>query len=223
MTQFLPRALRLPFRPPETNPTSNKLFFQLRTPRKIHFQLRRYTTNSNPANSAKEQFRLERILSRLPRPLQRYTSCLRNAPVTHVAAFLILHEITAILPLFGLFGLFHFYPDHIPLGYLVSHWGGYVAEGVGRFERWFRRRGWFGFEKTEPGKNGVVLETGEGEEQRLRELWERDRRYRAVVEIALAYAVTKVLLPVRIGVSLWATPWFAGVMMRIKGLFARKS
>lgn len=94
---------------------------------------------------------------------------------------------------------------------------------MGRFERWFRRRGWFGFEKTEPGKNGVVLETGEGEEQRLRELWERDRRYRAVVEIALAYAVTKVLLPVRIGVSLWATPWFAGVMMRIKGLFARKS
>ena len=49
----------------------------------------------------------------------------------------------------------------------------------------------------------------------LLERWERDGRYRVVVEVGLAYALTKVLLPVRIVGSLWATPWFAGVLGRL--------
>lgn len=39
-----------------------------------------------------------------------------------------------------------------------------------------------------------------------------------VVEVAAAYAVTKVLLPVRLGVSVWATPGFArGVVGPVMG------
>lgn len=38
-----------------------------------------------------------------------------------------------------------------------------------------------------------------------------ERGTRVVVEVATAYAVTKALLPVRIMLSLWATPWFARV------------
>jgi hypothetical protein len=54
------------------------------------------------------------------------------------------------------------------------------------------------------------------------ELWERDPRYRVVVEVALAYALTKVLLPVRIVASVWATPWFAGVLMRLRGVVGKR-
>ena len=36
---------------------------------------------------------------------------------------------------------------------------------------------------------------------------------RIVMEVAAAYAVTKVLLPVRIVGSVWATPWFARVVV----------
>ncbi|KAK4110614.1 hypothetical protein N656DRAFT_799749 [Canariomyces notabilis] len=185
--------------------------------------------------------RAERLLSRLPRPLQRYTTRLRGAPVTHVAAFLALHEITAVVPLLGLFALFHYYNNNNSsndtneggglVGYLLEHYGGYVSEGVGRFERWFRRRGWFGFgqgqddhEHGEGGGSGGGGGEGEGEGgMSLLGLWQGKQgdKYRVVVEVALAYAVTKVLLPVRIMASLWATPWFAGVLMRVGKVLGR--
>ena len=76
--------------------------------------------------------------------MQKYTPRLRNAPVSHVVAFLILHEITAVVPLLGLFGLFH-YTNFVPLDYMLGHYGGYVSEGVRRFERYFSRKGYFGF------------------------------------------------------------------------------
>jgi hypothetical protein len=46
---------------------------------------------------------------------------------------------------------------------------------------------------------------------------------RILVEVATAYAVTKVLLPVRILVSVWGTPWFARVVLEgVRGIFGRK-
>jgi len=47
-----------------------------------------------------------------------------------------------------------------------------------------------------------------------------------VVEVATAYAVTKMLLPGRIVLSVWATPWFARVFVgkiggRIRNMFSR--
>jgi hypothetical protein len=149
-----------------------------------------------------------------------------------VVAFLILHEITAVVPLLGLFGLFH-YTEHVPVAWMVAHYGGYVREGVGRFERWFRRRGWFGFggEGEQTGGEGVSIQgvgVGEGESggvgagaEGVLLRWERDPKYRVVVEIGLAYALTKVLLPVRIVGSVWATPWFAGVLGRLRRVVGR--
>ena len=46
---------------------------------------------------------------------------------------------------------------------------------------------------------------------------------RILVEVATAYAITKVFLPARILVSVWGTPWFAkAVLGRFGGLFSRK-
>ena len=162
--------------------------------------------------------RIDRITSKLPRRLQKYTNGLRNAPVSHIVSFMILHEITAIVPVLGLFGLFH-YTDHVPVSYMSDHFGGYVQEGLGRFERYFKRKGWFGFGNDEA--------TGTNSKQESTDVMERwqsgDGRYKVVVEVALAYAITKALLPIRIIGSVWATPWFAGVLMRIKGAVTRKS
>lgn len=83
--------------------------------------------------------------------------------------------------------------------------GKYVAEGVEKFGRYFRRKGWFGFDREHEvsGEEVERVERGEGGGQGVRIL----------VEVATAYAVTKVLLPVRIILSVWATPWFARVAM----------
>ena len=110
------------------------------------YQSTRPSSSSTSSSTRKTDTysRLDRLLNRLPRFLHPYTTNLRSAPVSHIIAFLILHELTAIIPLFGLTALFH-YADWIPgVGGSVGE-EGYVSEGVERFGRYFRRKGWFGF------------------------------------------------------------------------------
>lgn len=178
-------------------------------------QLRPTSTSSTSTTTA----RIDKLLSRLPSWSQKYTSRLRAAPLSHITAFLILHELTAIIPVLGLFGAFHYYADISPLlKWMGGHnYGSYVTEGAARFERYFRRKGWFGFggeEEEQAGKR----EDGAGGEETAIEKWREDgdMRYKVVVEVALAYAITKALLPVRIIGSVWATPWFAGVLVRLR-------
>ena len=191
---------------------------------------------SSPATTTPST-RLDRVLSRIPRPLQKYTSRLRSAPVSHIVAFLILHELTAIIPLLGLFGLFHYAsssdPDSsiIPIGYMLEHYGSYVRDGVAKFERYFTKKGWFGFEQGQEASGGsgsvavaggVVRDKEKDTEDVLRRWESSDTKYRILVEVALAYALTKALLPVRIVASVSATPWFAGVLARLRLIGRRK-
>ncbi|KAK1657239.1 hypothetical protein BDP55DRAFT_686348 [Colletotrichum godetiae] len=87
-------------------------------------------------------------------------------------------------------------------------------------ERYFSRKGWFGFEAQDRGTMTGQLEgAGEGEStQDVLERWQKDGKYKVVVEVAMAWAITKALLPARILVSVWGTPWFAGAMGRARGM-----
>lgn len=144
---------------------------------------RGYATSTEASRS-----RMDHIESRLPRFLQRIVTPLRNAPVSHITAFLILHEITAIVPLFGLAAAFH-YSEWLPPYISEGKW---VKEGTEKFGKWVKKRGWI----AEDQRSGKWWGRGEG-------------GVRIVVELATAYAVTKALLPIRLLLSVWATPWFA--------------
>ncbi|RPB03571.1 hypothetical protein L873DRAFT_1760810 [Choiromyces venosus 120613-1] len=131
----------------------------------------------------------------LPKALQKYASHFRDRPLSHITSFLILHEITAIVPLAGLFLFFHntrWTPPGLP--------GEWVVAGVEKFGRYVRRKGW--------------------------ERFKGDEGARLLFEVATAWAVVKALLPVRIGLSLWATPWFARVVLggvgRVVGRWGRR-
>ncbi|KAI3552167.1 hypothetical protein CABS01_06503 [Colletotrichum abscissum] len=196
--------------------TRSRLALRTTRPPTTKPSLRHTSTNSSSSSSRAA----DRILDRVPLRFQKYTTGLRKAPVSHVVAFLILHEITAVVPLLGLFGFFH-YTNFLPLEYVTGHWAGYVRDGVGMAERYFSRKGWFGFEAQDRGTMTGQLE-GDGEvesTQDVLEKWQRDGKYKVVVEVAMAWAITKALLPARILVSVWGTPWFAGVMGRGRGLF----
>jgi hypothetical protein len=146
--------------------------------------IRRYAAPSQQQPAS----RVARIESRLPRFLQRFVTPLRTAPVSHITAFIVLHEITAIVPLFGLAAAFH-YSNWLPP--YISEWK-WVQEGTERFGKWLRKRGWIEEEK----RSGRWFGRGEG-------------GVRIVVELATAYAITKALLPLRLVISVWMTPWFA--------------
>ena len=95
-----------------------------------------------PEASQKTRSRIIRITSRLPKFLQGYTAPLIHAPLTHISAFLLLHELTAVIPLFGLAATFH-YTNWMPPFISEGKW---VSDGVEKFGKYFRKKGWLGEE-----------------------------------------------------------------------------
>ncbi|KAK0383631.1 hypothetical protein NLU13_9542 [Sarocladium strictum] len=190
-------------------------------------QMHVHPRHSSSTSTSSQASRIDRITSKLPRRLQKYTSRLRGAPVSHLVSFLILHELTAIVPLFAFFGLFH-YTDLVPTAYITKHFGTYVDAGITRFERYFRRKQWFGFNQ-EDGREGQFIGQEASEQEKAthaEEVMRRsegDGKYKILTEVALAYAITKAALPIRIIGSVWATPWFASVLIRVRGIFWRKT
>lgn len=49
-----------------------------------------------------------------------------------------------------------------------------------------------------------------------------DKGVRLILEFATAYAITKAMMPVRIVLSVWATPWFARAVLGPLGRGVRK-
>lgn len=107
--------------------------------------------------SQKTRSRIARVNARLPRFLQRYTKSLVNAPIVHISAFLLLHELTAVGPLLALAGIFH-YTRWLPPYISEGQW---VSGGVEKFGRYFKRKGWLGEEGvTRRGKYWGYSENG---------------------------------------------------------------
>ena len=165
---------------------------------------RRWLSNSKPkaqspvpkpARQTAIWGRFDRFVERTPRFLRPTVTGLRQAPFSHVAAFFILHELTAVIPLVGLAGAFHYWH------WLPSHFadGAWISAGVEKFGRYFRKKGWI----TEEEEMELDGETRQGNAGKGATRW--------VVEIATAYALVKLLLPVRILVSVWGAPWFAHI------------
>ncbi len=125
------------------------LLFSRRTMRQPIRRLN--TTTSNTPQLS----RFDRFNSRLPRFIRRYTAPLAKAPITHISSFLILHELTAIIPLFALAGFFH-YTQWLPPFISEGKW---VNDGVQMFGNWFRKRGWLG-ENEALGEDGKKISGG---------------------------------------------------------------
>lgn len=169
--------------------------------------LSRRNLSTPPKHSTPKDFRsrLRQFNDRLPRFLRTYTTPLLGAPVTHVTSFLILHEITAIVPLFGLVAAFH-YGNWLPDLASESGENNAFDEGAARFGRWLRKKGWVDESDVSVVAEHEVTASGAtiGKER---------TGVRLVLEFATAYAITKALLPVRIAASAWATPWFARIIL----------
>ncbi|UKZ70439.1 uncharacterized protein TrAtP1_011419 [Trichoderma atroviride] len=183
----------------------------------LHSSIRAQSTEASRIS------RLDRLTSKLPKRLQKYTNGLRNAPVSHVVSFMILHEITAIVPLFGLFSLFH-YTNYIPISYVTDHFGESLQGGIERYERYFKRKGLFGFGQEDNNSTPASETTDQNAhvEDAVQRWHNGEQKYKILVEVALAYAITKALLPIRIIGSVWATPWFANLLVRAKSKLMRK-
>ncbi|GAA5838359.1 hypothetical protein JCM11251_004914 [Rhodosporidiobolus azoricus] len=204
------------------------------------FSRRFSTLPSSPSSSLSTQ-----PLSARPSRLTPYLRDLHaryphTSPSTLTASFLILHELTALVPLILLFGTFSFFS----LGTSLVSWtvaetsggptdeaGGNFGWAKGKVRGWLeeaeekagrvgRRYGVFGWEKetAEQRKERKVSRNREKEEGVVVAKKERDLRVGGeVANLVAAYLVTKALLPLRILISLRLTPTLAnGVVGRFR-------
>ncbi|KAJ3075626.1 hypothetical protein HDU98_003922 [Podochytrium sp. JEL0797] len=104
----------------------------------------------------------------------------RTAPASHLTAFLLLHELTALLPLPAIYYTLQSTNLHVPIPQDV------MQQAELKIDKVMTRYGW-----GRPDPNGGVEKT------------------RMVMDMATSYAFVKVLMPVRLGVSMALTPWFA--------------
>lgn len=73
------------------------------------------------------------------------------------------------------------------------------------FGNYFRRKGWIRSDEAANAEAETRLEM-----RKIDKAWNiSEGGARVVVEFATAYAITKMLLPLRIVLSVWGTPWFA--------------
>lgn len=87
-----------------------------------------------------------------------------------------------------------------------------VKQGVEKFGGYMRRKGWIddGAGLGADAKDGKVQGRWSGVRENAGKWWgSGEKGTRLVVEVATAYAVVKLLMPVRLVLSVWATPWFA--------------
>ena len=98
----------------------------------------------SPETSQRARSRISKINSKFPRFLHRYATPLIDAPLTHITSFLLLHELTAIVPLFALAATFH-YTNWLPPYVSEGKW---VEESIRKFGNYFRKKGWLGEERT---------------------------------------------------------------------------
>lgn len=180
--------------------------------------------------------------------------------MSHVVAFLTLHEATAVVPLLGLVALFK-WAGWTPTAFVLGPWAEWAQEGLRTYGSWLRRRGWFGLGEREGrdgevgfegeidrevhrvrgdrekrlGKGGKGDEDGEGgvdDDGPGRAAWRKVKEvvtlgnmetgYNTGIQIAAAYTITKALFPVRIALSVWATPWGARVLSAVWKTVRRK-
>ncbi|EFW16065.1 conserved hypothetical protein [Coccidioides posadasii str. Silveira] len=178
---------------------------------------RHYSSPRTSSPNSQMRGRFEKLNQRLPRFLQQYTAPLVNAPVAHITSFLILHEITAVVPLFGLVGVFHYGGWMPSLG--DEEGNSAFDEGVKKFGKWLRRKGWVESGVTEGNANNVS-ERGNSVADSAANA-NASQGMRLILEFATAYAITKAMLPARIIASIWATPWFARHILGPVGRGAR--
>lgn len=122
-----------------------------------------FTTKPPPARPSipnKENPRvLTRLNRRLPKFLHPYTNRLVSAPLSHITSFLILHELSALVPLVALFGLFH-YTSWLPGGFGQAVWAREKAEKLARYLE--RKAYWKGRLQRKKNKEEEEEEEEEG-------------------------------------------------------------
>lgn len=156
-------------------------FRQLHNARALALNLKAPKSEAAPPPVVDQRYN-HPILKRIPKFLRPYTTQFIHAPVSHVTAFLILHELTAIVPLIGIWYALHNYHDALMVSTVdLPTWA--LEKGTKIIDSAMESWDW--------GKYSL------------------SDKIKFITEGAYAYVIVKALLPVRLVISILGMPWFA--------------
>ncbi|KAE8270873.1 hypothetical protein A4X09_0g1442 [Tilletia walkeri] len=233
------RHLRLPPRTP-ISPLTSQPGLRLRLNASRPFEsvsIRTYSIDARQSDpQSPKHNRLQASLAQIRSLAQQHGS----DPASLVASFLVLHELTALIPLLLLFWLF----ELLGAGQFLLSWlgtneggdhgegeggfkavvGGWVNEGIRRAEKVGRRYGLFGMDKTSASPEGTPSVGSIEESEGVAAV--TDPRSGALVgsfaNAVAAYACVKALIPLRLAASVALAPAFARYTIEpIKRIAAR--
>ncbi|KAI8620864.1 hypothetical protein BC830DRAFT_1097004 [Chytriomyces sp. MP71] len=118
----------------------------------------------------------------------------KSAPASHVTSFVILHELTAVVPLPIIYYTLQTTGLQVPVPQDV------LEESEKRMEKLFKRYGWIDADTSA----SLTTASDGGDATAI-----QPKKMRMLVDMATSYAVVKVLMPARLAASLALTPWFA--------------
>ena len=182
---------------------------------------RRFASQTPPKPSIQERTRgrLDKWITRSPRIFKPTLKALRDAPASYIVSFAVIHELTAAVPLAMLWWSFHHY-RWLPSYFAEGKW---VVEGVEKIGRWFRKRGWI--EEKEEARVEEETKAGRAKQvqRKVSRFWNTgEDAGRLLVEGATAYAIVKLLFPLRIALSAWWAPAAArGTVRAYRWILAR--
>ncbi|KAH6562785.1 hypothetical protein BASA50_009797 [Batrachochytrium salamandrivorans] len=122
---------------------------------------------------------------------------LKDAPASHITAFAVLHEATALLPLPLIYWVLSATDIRIPFPQEV------LAEGNRRMARMMQLM----------SLSPPLQEDDSTLPQERVSVFQDDSQF--MLHVATAYAIVKVMMPVRIAGCLMLTPWTARAMQRV--------
>lgn len=158
--------------------------------------LRKNISDSPSQDDLTTTYKTHPILKRVPRFLRPYTTRFIGAPVSHVTAFLVLHELTAIVPLVGFWYVLHQYHDV------------FMSASMD-LPAWAMEKGTKVIDKA-------MADWDFGE-------YSLNDKVQFIMEGAYSYVIVKALFPVRLAASLLGMPWFAKwFVLPFTKLFSRK-
>ncbi|KAK9461712.1 uncharacterized protein V1516DRAFT_672757 [Lipomyces oligophaga] len=132
------------------------------------------------SHDEREQLKRERakkraasVLSKIPPSLRPLAEKILSAPTSYIVMFLLLHEVSAVLPLFLLMWLFQ-----------LTDWLPHLPDELIETGREF-------YKKNIPNDSGLSAE----------------QTSQLLIQGGTAYAIVKILLPLRVLLCVVATPW----------------
>ncbi|KZT03939.1 uncharacterized protein LAESUDRAFT_728640 [Laetiporus sulphureus 93-53] len=186
---------------------------------------RRFSTASQPPLTPQSRF------SPYRQALNTLAERTRTPISSLIVSFAVLHELTAILPFTGFFflartfdvgnRLFAAFPEQAEsvlespdpassaeVGWMVARGRESVVEGMRWAEHVGRRYGIFGFESSK-NTDGASVAVNAEDGRDVWGTWVSERAAGDFVNAVIAYGITKMMLPVRIGLSLYLSPAFS--------------